>query len=198
MRRYETIIIIDPDLSEEERKPLMSRLEDLIPQQGGLLVVADEWGNRRLAYKIKKKNRGYYVRMDYCGTSALVSEMERFLGIDDRALKYMTVLVDAEVDMDGIKEEIARMAAKEEPAAPEVAPEVADDAKAEDTESNKAEVDNANSVDSPDDSPDDSNDTGGEPETEASAEVSNDAGDKPEAEAAEIRTPDTETKKEEL
>ena len=114
MRRYETIIIIDSDLPDEERKPLIQRLEDLIPQNDGLLVMVDEWGVRRLAYKIKKKSRGYYVRMDYCGTSALVNEMERFLRIDDRALKYMTVLTEKDADVESVKAEIAQAAAEAE------------------------------------------------------------------------------------
>jgi small subunit ribosomal protein S6 len=114
MRRYETIIIIDPDLSEDQRKPLIQRLEDLIPQQDGLLVTTDEWGAKRLAYKIKKKARGFYIRIDFCGTSALVNEMERFLKIDDRALKYMTVLTETHIDIEEIQKEIAEKTAKAE------------------------------------------------------------------------------------
>lgn len=107
MRRYETIFIIDPDLSEEERSPLFERLKDLFPQHNGLLVLVDEWGTRKLAYEIKKKARGYYVRLDYCGTGTLVNEIERFFRIDDRVLKYMTVLLEKDVDIESVKEEIA-------------------------------------------------------------------------------------------
>ena len=107
MRRYETIFIIDPDLSEEERSPLFERLKDLFPQHNGLLVLVDEWGTRKLAYEIKKKARGYYVRLNYCGTGTLVNEIERFFRIDDRVLKYMTVLLEKDVDIESVKEEIA-------------------------------------------------------------------------------------------
>ena len=144
MRRYETIIIVDPDLSEEERKPLVQRLEALIPQHGGFPVMVDEWGVRRLAYKVKKKPRGYYVRLDYCGNSDLVNEMERFLRIDDRALKYMTVLIEKDVDIESIKAEIARAAAEAEartleekadgqPASPDQPPEQPPDEPVEQT-----------------------------------------------------------------
>ena len=112
MRRSETLFIIDPDLSEEGRAPLFERLEDLFLQHNGLLVVADEWGPRKLAYEIKKKARGYYVRLDYCGTGTLVNEIERFFRIDDRVLKYMTVLLQKEVDIESVKEEIARTEAE--------------------------------------------------------------------------------------
>ncbi len=114
MRRYETIFIIDPDLSADERAPLLERIKDLIPQQGGLLIMADEWGAQKLAYEIKKKARGYYVLLDYCGTGALVDEIERLFRIDDRILKYMSVLLEKDVDLENVKEEIARTEAKDD------------------------------------------------------------------------------------
>ena len=108
MRRYETIFIVDNDLSEEDRSPIFEKLKDLIQQHSGLLVMVDEWGGKKLAYEIKKKARGYYVRLDYCGSGVLVNEIERFFRIDDRILKYMTVLLDKDVDIEAIKEEIAK------------------------------------------------------------------------------------------
>ena len=108
MRRYETIFIVDNDLSEEDRFPIFEKLKDLIHQHNGLLVMVDEWGGKKLAYEIKKKARGYYVRLDYCGSGVLVNEIERFFRIDDRILKYMTVLLDKDVDIEAVKEEIAK------------------------------------------------------------------------------------------
>ena len=107
MRRYETITILDPDLSEDQRTAVFSKLQELIPQQGGFLAFVDEWGSRQLGYEIKKKERGYYVRFDYCGTGAVVDEIERLFRIDDRVLKYMTVLTDDDPHLDSVKEEIA-------------------------------------------------------------------------------------------
>jgi small subunit ribosomal protein S6 len=107
MRRYETIIIADPDLSAEQRDPVLQRVSDVVKEGDGYLALTDEWGARKLAYEIKKKNRGYYIRFDFCGTGAVVSEMERFFRIDDRVLKYMTVLLDKDADIEKIKEEIA-------------------------------------------------------------------------------------------
>jgi small subunit ribosomal protein S6 len=107
MRRYETIFIADNDLPEDERFPILEKLKDLIHQHNGLPVTIDEWGGKRLAYEIRKKSHGYYIRLDYCGSGVLVDEIERFFRIDDRILKYMTVLLDKDIDMDAIKEEIA-------------------------------------------------------------------------------------------
>jgi len=113
MRRYETFIIIDPDLSDEERSPVFEKVKVLIQQEKCFLVMIDEWGDRRLAYEIKKKSRGYYVRLDYCGTGEFVNEIERFFRIDDRVMKYMTVLLDKHADIELIKEEIVKSEIKE-------------------------------------------------------------------------------------
>ena len=116
MRRYETIIIADPDLSAEQRDPVLQRVGDVVKQGDGYLAFTDEWGARKLAYEIKKKDRGYYIRFDFCATGAVVNEMERFFRIDDRVLKYMTVLLDKTADIEKIKEEIAAAQSKAEKA----------------------------------------------------------------------------------
>jgi len=83
----------------------------------------DEWGSRKLAYEVKKKTRGYYVRLDYCGTGDLVNEIERFFRIDDRVLKFMTVQLADNADPQQLLEEMAKaQAAKQAPAANAEAP----------------------------------------------------------------------------
>ena len=114
MKRYETIVIIDPDLSKEAETPIFERLTDLIPQYKGFLIETDDWGTKKLAYDIKKKSRGHYVRLDFCGDGALIQEMERFFRIDDKVLKFMTVLLDEDADLDAIKADLAEKAAAEE------------------------------------------------------------------------------------
>jgi len=116
MRRYETIVIVNPDVGEEQREPVFDRIRELIPQQNGILVKIDNWGTKKLAYEIKKKVRGFYSRIDYCGSGPLVDEIERFFRIDDRVLKFMTVMQAEAVDPERIHEEIARAAALAEQA----------------------------------------------------------------------------------
>lgn len=106
MRRYETIIIIDPDVREDERSGLLERVSEQIPQHDGFLVELDDWGQRRMAYEIKKKIRGHYTRFEFCGHGSLVDEMERTFRIDDRVLKYMTVVLEDNADIEAIKEAI--------------------------------------------------------------------------------------------
>jgi len=121
MKRYETIVIIDPDLSKEAEAPIFERVNDLIPQYEGFLIETDDWGTKKLAYEIKKKSRGHYVRFDFCGDGALIQEMERFFRIDDKVMKFMTVLLDNEADLDAIKADLAEKEAAEAQSAAESA-----------------------------------------------------------------------------
>ena len=110
MRRYETIVIVDPDLNDDDRTSLFDRVKEIIPQQQGVLLKEDLWGTKKLAYEIKKKPRGFYARFDYCGMGPAVDEIERFFRIDDGVLKYLTVLLADEADPEKI---MAEMAAEE-------------------------------------------------------------------------------------
>ena len=47
MKRYETIVIIDPDLSKEAEAPIFERVNDLIPQYEGFLIETDDWGTKK-------------------------------------------------------------------------------------------------------------------------------------------------------
>jgi len=112
MRRYETFVILDPDLPEDQRLPVIERVKETMAQLGGFLIRIDEWGSRKLAYAIKKKERGYYVRFDFCGTAQLVNEMERFFRIDERVLKHMSVLLDPQADIERIQADMAKAEAE--------------------------------------------------------------------------------------
>ncbi|RJQ70711.1 MAG: 30S ribosomal protein S6 [Desulfobacteraceae bacterium] len=107
MRRYETIFIIDPDLPESDRTSFLSRIKEIIPQQEGVFIQEDLWGIKKLAYEVRKKPRGYYARIDYCGMGKVVDELERFCRIDDRVMKYLTVQLSSEADVEKIQAEIA-------------------------------------------------------------------------------------------
>ncbi len=116
MRRYETIVILDPDLSEENRTAFNDRVKEIIPKFEGVLLAEDVWGNRRLAYEINKKPRGFYIRYDYCGLGALVDELERSFRIDDRVMRYLTVVLEKNADVDSL---LAEFKAPEQEASPE-------------------------------------------------------------------------------
>jgi small subunit ribosomal protein S6 len=144
MRRYETIVIINPDLSDDDRSSLLGRIRELIPQQEGVLIQEETWGTKKLAYEIKKKPRGYYVRFDYCGLGSLVDELERSFRIDDRVMKYLTVMLDSDADVERIQAEIAaaQAAKSAEPAADETPADTGvDDASIDDEEETDATED---------------------------------------------------------
>lgn len=119
MRRYESVFIADPEATEEQRDALFTRVRELIPQQGGYLVEFDEWGNQKMAYEVRRKRRGHYVRLDYCGMGPLVDELERFFRIDDRVMKYLTILLEKDVDVAALQQEKADAEAAREKAAAE-------------------------------------------------------------------------------
>ena len=102
MRRYETIFISHPDLSEDEQEKLTHRMQDILRQQEGEIIQVQQWGSQRLAYKIKKQSRGYYTLLDYASMPAAVDELERVLRLEDNVLKYLTVKLADKVDPEAI------------------------------------------------------------------------------------------------
>jgi small subunit ribosomal protein S6 len=114
LRRYESILIAHVDLSEDELSSLIARYSEIITGQKGILVKVERWGKRRLAYLIKKQSRGFYILIDYAGETAAVNELERNLKINDRILKFMTVLKEEAVDPIALEKEIAEATQKTE------------------------------------------------------------------------------------
>jgi len=130
MRRYETIFIADPDLQEEAQKDLFKKFTNLIDQEKGILVDFDDWGSKKLAYPINKKPRGHYVCMTYGGTGELVKEMERLFRLDDRVMKFMTVLLEKDVSPEALNQEIEAAKEESQPEKEQVATEPEADADA--------------------------------------------------------------------
>ncbi len=65
MRKYETIIISDPDLQDQSRADLLDKVRNIIARENGILLYVDDWGSKKLAYEISKKLRGHYVCLTY-------------------------------------------------------------------------------------------------------------------------------------
>jgi small subunit ribosomal protein S6 len=106
VRRYETIFILRSDLGEVQVKDSIKRFEGLVATGGGEMLETDEWGFRELAYRIRNERRGYYVRLDYAATGPVMNEVERNLKLSDSVLRYLSVLVDPEVDTAKVRAEI--------------------------------------------------------------------------------------------
>ena len=106
MRRYETIFILRPNLGENQLKQSLKRVEDIVASGGGDLIETDEWGMRELAYRIKRERRGYYVRLDYVATGAVMNEVERNLKLMDESLRHLSVMVEEDADAAHLRGEV--------------------------------------------------------------------------------------------
>ncbi len=111
MRKYETFFIEDPDLPDEAIAVLDTKVQSIVTSNGGEVLTYVPWGKRKLAYAIGKRTRGLYVLMEYCGGSQLVAELERNLRIDERVLKFITVMLEDRFDPEKERERKAQAAA---------------------------------------------------------------------------------------
>ncbi len=91
MRKYETIYILQPDLSEDENKVIADKVQDVIATYKGDFQRLEDWGVRKLAYSIKKFARGRYMYLRYDGGRELIAELERRLRLDEKVLRYQSV-----------------------------------------------------------------------------------------------------------
>ena len=91
MRKFETLILLSPELSAESREGILAALTGIIEREGGKMLEVDQWGMRDLAYPVKKLMRGFYVRLVYEAPAPLVAELERNIRITDGIFKFLTV-----------------------------------------------------------------------------------------------------------
>lgn len=154
-REYETIFILDPLSDTKVIDKVAARCQEVISRLEGKLLRAENWGNRRLAYPVKKNPKGIYIYLRYLGYQNLVHELERNLRMLDTVIKYLTIKVDEDVNPEARpvrEEEISFVPKNEEPEpyvakteekAPEKEPEP-DVAKAEEKDNDEpAEQDSA-------------------------------------------------------
>jgi len=97
-REYETIYILRPDVTPDDADKAQARIAEVIQRLGGQLVKIDQWGKRKLAYKVSRQKKGIYVVLKYVGYSDLVLELERNLRMTDTVIKHQTVLLNDDVD----------------------------------------------------------------------------------------------------
>ena len=96
-KRYETAILFDPELPEDQRKEFLGKLSGVIASFQGEVLKTDDWGNRKLAYQIKKRSNAFYTFLLYTGVRGVVEEVERNIKIFDGILRYLTTVHTAEL-----------------------------------------------------------------------------------------------------
>ncbi len=94
MRVYEELFILKPDAPEEEVDAYVGQVKDLITNGKGTVDKVDNWGVRKLAYRVSKLAEGRYVLIQFSSTPELVKEVERRMRVTDMVIKFITVRID--------------------------------------------------------------------------------------------------------
>ncbi len=110
-RDYELGIILNPEVSEEETRAVLDRVEQTVANNGGQTVRVNQWGRRRLAYPIERHRDGFYVFIDMILTPETVIELERTLKVSEIVLRHMTKRRDPKAVQQEREEREARAAA---------------------------------------------------------------------------------------
>ncbi len=93
MKEYELTVLIHPDLEADIEKPL-GKVRDIIKNAGGEIVKEDNWGKKRLAYKINKEDFAVYVYMDVKLPADAPLKISNILNITEEVLRYLLVTID--------------------------------------------------------------------------------------------------------
>ena len=106
MNRYETVFLSHQDLSEEDIEALTGQAVEILQQNSGELIQVQQWGKKKLAYKIKKENRAYYTLLDYTSGGEAILALERMLRLSDKVLKYLTIKQKDITDLEEVRRAI--------------------------------------------------------------------------------------------
>ena len=115
---YESAILINAALDDEQIEAIIGRIKETILNNGGEIREIENWGRKRLAYTVKKSKIGYYVIIRFNAPTNLVSKLERFYSLDEYILRYLTISLDKDA-----LEQLERnkiQATKESPVIPEI------------------------------------------------------------------------------
>jgi small subunit ribosomal protein S6 len=91
MRKYEVMVIFDPDTDDQAVTGVIDRVTKLLTDKGGEVSNVDRWGKRRLAFEIRKKAEGVYTVIEFGAEPAVVTEVERLLTLADEVIRHKVV-----------------------------------------------------------------------------------------------------------
>ena len=92
-RDYELVVLLHPDLEIDLEKPL-AKVRQILADNGGEIVKEDNWGKRKLAYRINKEDFAVYVYMEVKFPAEGVKKVQSTLNITDEVLRYLLTAVD--------------------------------------------------------------------------------------------------------
>jgi small subunit ribosomal protein S6 len=119
-RDYELGFILSPEVSEEQTRAILDRVEQVVANYNGEVVRVNQWGRRRLGYPIQHHRDGFYVFIDMILTPETVIELDRTLKVSEEVLRHLIKRRDPKTVQ---KEREARAAAAAASAAPTAAVE---------------------------------------------------------------------------
>ena len=96
MNTYETVLIASSKLADNSVLDLQKKIETVLKKHQGKITQWDDWGNRKLSYKIKKEHTGHYVCMNYTASPTVIRELEQSLEFNEDILKYLTLRLKGE------------------------------------------------------------------------------------------------------
>lgn len=97
MSIYESIFIINPNLTDEETAGVIKKMQDVVTKQGGEMLKFEDWGKKKLAYEIRKQKRGHYAFFQFKSAPAAVNELERTYKMTDTIIKFITIKLEKEL-----------------------------------------------------------------------------------------------------
>ena len=89
MNKYEMLYILDTAVGDEEKEAVIAKFENIVKNNGGVVESTDKWGVKKLAYPIDYKAEGYYVLMTFEAEPALIQELNRVIGIDEKVIRSL-------------------------------------------------------------------------------------------------------------
>lgn len=94
MRSYQSVLILKPDIDEARVKEALETIGEFIKSNGGASLKIENWGKKRLAYRVKKNRFGIYLNIYHTLESAKVIELEKKYKLYDLIIKFMVVRLD--------------------------------------------------------------------------------------------------------
>ena len=101
-REYETIYVLRQDVDPDGADKVAGRVAEVVARENGKLVKVETWGRRKLAYTVAKQRRGVYYYLKYLGGGVVVSELERNLRMLDHVVKFQTVMLREDVEVETV------------------------------------------------------------------------------------------------
>ena len=93
MRKYEVVVIVNPELDEAALTGVVDRVKAWITDAGGSVNKVDLWGKRRMAYIIRKQREGQYVLLNLSLNPATIANLERNIRFQETVIRHMLTLV---------------------------------------------------------------------------------------------------------